>query len=262
MSGKAYVKGRRPSDPLTLQVLTPDLLRKPIHKLQAQCLCDLLALSELEDLPVQLRRDLGAFQDEMVREFNDLPRGRVLGEFLEELNAVAADNIPGCLRQAVVARSEEALQNPASAGHFNALIEAFEAQAPETLHPASQMTTVKVQKHETPNSHRHPDERTPRRRATTTTSSGETKRGPSKPRVPAKTQRDPDRAVWIREYVIERLSNYGTNGLKQNVLVAGCQRLSPYNDLSPSEVISVLKILKNEGKVKLSVGRWARPSRW
>ncbi|MCP4809808.1 MAG: hypothetical protein GY913_25320 [Proteobacteria bacterium] len=263
MSGKAFVKGLRTSDSVTLQVLTPDLLRKPIHKLQAQCLCDLMALSELEDLPVQLSRDLVEFQHEMVREFNDLPTGQVLGEFLQELTDVDADNVPACLRAAITARSDDAMSSPKSAGHYGTLVAGFEGKAPETLHPASQMSTVKVQKHETPNSHKHPDERTPRKKAAAKDADDKPKKKklPS-PRLPAKAMRDPERGVWIREYVVERLSNYGTNGLKQNVLVAGCQRLSPYSDLSPSEVIAVLKTLKNEGKVKLSVGRWARPSRW
>lgn len=264
MSGKAFVKGLRTSDPVTLQVLTPDLLRKPIHKLSAQCLCDLLALSELEDLPVQLGRDLKAFQDEMVREFNDLPKGQVLGDFLKELAEVEPDNVPSCLRVAIGARSEAAQGHPVSAAPFNELITGFESAQPESLHPGSQMTKVKVHQYETPNSHKAPSERTPRKAAAKSDKPAAAKkpRAASASKLSTKNTRDPERAVWIREYVMERLGAYGPNGLKQSVLVAGCQRLSPWDDLSPSEVMSVLKALKNDGRLKLSVGRWAKPSRW
>jgi len=262
MIKRTNITGLRTSDVTTLSVLTQDLVRKPLNALDPHCMCDLLALSEVDSLPGQMRRDLEGFQAQMVREFNDLPEGPVLAEYLVELAVVPADKIPACVRQAVADRAEAALKNARTEPAMTAILAHFEQAEPEVVDPSDKAQKVKVHQFDVPDSHKHPDERKRRKKGSAPTRDRSAPRAPSRPKAPTRATRDPERAVWLRQQVLQRLGGYGSNGLKQAVLVAGCQRQAPWDDVSPSEVMSVLKTLKADGLIKLSVGRWAKVSRW
>lgn len=263
MIKRTNISGLRTSDVTTLAVLTQDLVRKQLNALEPICLCDLLALSEVESLPLQMKRDLEGFQAQMIREFNDLPEGAVLADFLVELTELPAAKVPLCLRVAVVGRSEAALNHPKTSGPLTRLVEAFEAEEPELVDPSDKSQKVKVHQFDVPDSHKHPDERK-KRRSGAAGALPTRDRSPraSKPKLPAKATRDPERGIWLRQQVLQRLGSYGSNGLKEAVLVAGCQRQAPWNDISKAEVTSVLRTLERDGTVKLSVGRWAMMGRW
>ena len=160
----------------------------------------------------------------------------------------------------MIERSEGALKHIRSAPAMVTVLDCFDSAEPELVDPATKSQTVKVHQFDVPDSHKHPDERKRKRRGSAPTQDG-TPRA-SRPKLPTKSARDPERAVWLRQQVIQRLSSYGSSGLKQAVLVAGCQRQAPWDDVSPSEVLRVLRGLKDENKVKLSVGRWAMVARW
>ncbi|MDP6934365.1 MAG: hypothetical protein QGG40_15675, partial [Myxococcota bacterium] len=58
------VEGLRSADPGSLSVLTQDVLRLPIAQIELVTVADLLALSELDDLPGELSRGLAAFREQ------------------------------------------------------------------------------------------------------------------------------------------------------------------------------------------------------
>ena len=89
----------RSSDPVTLQVLTQELVRRPLGQVEPSTVLDLLALSELEaELPAQLARDLLTFRDQILREINDLPDGPPLADLIRELRPLNPAHAPACLR--------------------------------------------------------------------------------------------------------------------------------------------------------------------
>ncbi len=233
---RAYVEGLRRADPITLAVLTQDLIRKPLVKLDPRAICDLLALSESEAISGELARDLRKFKDQMLREVSDLPDGLRLGDFLAELIEVGAGRVPASLRTAALERSLTD-ETPETVGHRARLVEAFEAQEPDSV-TVTQEPEVEVTKTRAPK---------PR-------SQSGSARGVGRGAAPVK---DVQRATWIRDDVLERLSHYGLKGIKQSVLVAGAIHRSPYSNLTPSEVVGVLKVLKLADKVDLSKGRWS-----
>ena len=101
------VAGLRSADPATLEILTADVLRRPITQLDPGTLADLLALSEVPDQTGgQLARDLTKFRDQMFRELDDLPDGVAVAEFCADLRSVSADLIPRNLRQRLVGLRE------------------------------------------------------------------------------------------------------------------------------------------------------------
>jgi hypothetical protein len=263
---RADMEGLRSSDPVTLSVLCQDLLRRPLIQLTPRTLCDLLALSEIEDLPKQLRRDLFVFREQMVREFNDMPEGLVIGEYLEELTEMDPGQIPDCLRVAVIERGEAAARHPASAPHIEALLTSFEEHEAEFLDPGGKAQKVKVHQFDVPDSHKAPDERSKKKRTRSPRAESEEEGGDTPARkssykgnpttkLPMRSSKDPERALWIRMDINERLGNH-SKGLKQAVLLAGARHRCPWDDLAGEEVLAVLRAMAREGKVKNSAGRW------
>ena len=239
---RAHVEGLRDADPITLSVLAQDLIRKPLVKLDPRSVCDLLALAESEKITGALSRDLRKFKDQMVREVSDLPDGTRLAAFVADMLEVAPARVPETLRSAVLERGLTD-ETPIVVQRLEQLVALFETAEPAAItvreKPAARRTTV-------------PAIRKPvKRRAR----SGGATRPPPKPK-------DTRRAVWIRDDVLERLSHYGSKGIKQSVLVAGAIHRSPYGDLGESEVVTVLKALRVEGRVEFGAGRWSTKVRW
>jgi hypothetical protein len=75
-------------------------------------------------------------------------------------------------------------------------------------------------------------------------------------RAPSNGNTDTRREDWIRVDVLSRLKNYGSRGLKQQIIVAGTRHRAPWDDLSEKEVLAVLRKMKREGRVRFSAGRW------
>ncbi len=232
------VAGLRKADPTTLQVLTQDVLRTPLVRIDPGTLVDLLALSELDDgqLPVILTRELAHFQAQMFRELADLPDGPVLASFAQDLSALPAERVPNCLREAVaqllperkIDEAVEALEG------FLAGVEGTDPDPVElpSAPIANSVGSAPVQKV------------TARKPA----------KASSRRSTPA-AQVDERRGQWIEGDVMERLNNYH-NGLKESVMVAGARHRAPWEDVSEKEVMTVLRRLKREGRLRFSAGRW------
>ncbi len=248
------VDGLRSSDPTVLSVMIQDIINKPIDQLSQRTLCDLIALSETEGLPRSLERELSRFRDKMAREYNDIPVGTNLSEHLGRLAELPAEQIPASWREAVLARIHAADIDERSRGLLAELAGRFERVPPEAITVAS-APTVHVQRGRGPE---RPRSGTSLSRNTATPARGSRSRsGGSRPaRTPAPA-RDPQRAQWVREDVLNRLSGYGSKGLKQAILVAGAKHRSPWKDLGDEEIVSALRALLREDRVRFSAGRWS-----
>ncbi|MCB9794189.1 MAG: hypothetical protein H6741_15850 [Alphaproteobacteria bacterium] len=224
------------------------MLRKPLGGIHPETLADLLALSETEGLPVQMTRDLERFREQMIREVNDLPDGAPLEEFIAELLELEGSHVPETLRQALAAREEEpALKAPAAAA-LAGFRETLAEVDPEPVEIVERKK-VSVQRPTVPSSHRSPQER---ERSRTRSPSGR-----ATPRATPAAAKDERREEWIREDLLSRLQGYGSNGLKQAILIAGAKHRAPFSDLTDDEIRAVLRKLGREGLIKHSAGRWS-----
>ncbi len=231
---RVTVNGLRGADAATLRVLTQDVIQLPLNQIETSTLCDLFALSEVEEgMPSDLGRDLQAFRERRIRELNDVPDGEALIGFVESLAAMAADQVPGSLREAVASLAAEREQST----------DALETLASHLSSADPAAVVVKVSVAEAPSQ----------------AEAAAAKRGPAKKpaakRKTSKTAKDPARAEWIEEYAVLRLKNYET-GLKEAILVGGTRHKAPWSDVTDREVRSVLRRMAREGKLRLTAGRW------
>jgi hypothetical protein len=224
------VEGLRKADADKLHVLTSDVLRTPLVRLDPVTLCDLLALSELQDgLGVAFKRDLDNFRDQMVRELQDLPDGPGLREFAITVGEVPPARVPASLRGAVKDVLSDR-KDPEAVDLLGSLLERWDAVAPEDFPPPP-----KAEKETKKKKAAAPKEK--------------------KARTPA-NQVDERRAEWVKNDVLERLQNYGHDGLKEAIVVAGARHRSPWKDLTEKEVLAVLRQMERDGNVRHSAGRW------
>ena len=230
------VAGLRKADPTTLHVLTQDVLRTPLVRIEPGTLMDLLALSELGDdqMSTSMAKELARFQRQVFRELSDLPDGPVRAGFAVDLMAQSPSTIPACLRVALAELTEETHEDDALQALAELKVHADQSepetvmlpQVPDNSSPNGSKVTVVA--------------KTPRR---TTRSS-----------TPSKDV-DTRRGEWIEGDAVERLSNYPT-GLKEAILVAGSRHRAPWEDVTEKEVLTVLRRLKREGRLRFSAGRW------
>lgn len=230
------VAGLRQAEPTTLAVLTQDVLRTPLVRIEPGTLVDLLALSELgaDPLPSSMAKELEHFQAQMFRELADLPDGPALASFATDLKALPAAKVPTCLRTAVAELIPERRDEEALAA-LQAFLDGVEGEEPEevelpTASTAEGAGSAPVEKVAT-----KPRKSTRRR-------------------TPA-SRVDERRGQWIESDVLDRVSNY-QNGLKESILVAGARHRAPWEDVTEKEVMTVLRRLKREGRMRYSAGRW------
>ena len=243
------ITGLRNSDATTLGVLTQDALRSTLGRLEPGTLCDLLALSEVQDgLGVGLARDLGHFREQTLREISDLPDGPALADFANELAEVAPARVPACLRTHLASLIPDRRHTGALEA-LQAALSAFEAEDPGTV-------TVRPPA-------------APRASKSPTSAPGRTRREVVKPATAPRVRRaatpapmlDTRRAEWIEEDALSRLRQYGANGLKEAIIVAGCQHRAPWQDLAESEILAVLRKLGRDGVIRHTSNRWMMAGR-
>lgn len=249
----------RTSDAMTLQVLTQELLRRPLGQVEPSTVLDLLALSEIGDqLPASLARELEAYRLQILREISDLPDGPPLLELLRELQPLNPENVPACLRAHLRLLATQRKQDDVVPA-LEALIARWEEvpAEPITLPVASVAPRI------TQASSVGSSARASAARGTgSSTAKVAAAKPATRPRARAAStpaaQIDPRRAEWIEEDAISRLANYGASGIKESVLVGGAVHRSPYDDMTTAEVLTTLRKMKREGKINNSAGRWSR----
>jgi hypothetical protein len=229
------VEGLRKADQDKILVLTSDTLRTPLVRLDPITLCDLLALSELADgLGVALKRDLDLFRAQMIRELEDLPDGPPLRDFAVVLGEVAPGKVPQSLRAAVEAIIPDR-KDLEAIDLLKSLLARWEPTPPEDFPPPPKTEKAVKEKR--------------------TATKAPKEKAEKKARTPV-SQVDASRAEWVRADVLERLQNYGHDGLKEAIVVAGARHRSPWKDLTEKEVLAVLRQMERDGAVRHSAGRW------
>ncbi|MCB9778127.1 MAG: hypothetical protein H6742_06160 [Alphaproteobacteria bacterium] len=233
------VAGLRKADPTTLQVLTQDVLRTPLVRIEPGTLFDLLALSEVaqEQVPASMAKELVAFRAQMFRELNDLPDGEPLAAFVDSLKSAAPDQVPACFRDAAAELLDECEHEDAVEA-LRTFMEGLEGSEPASIDLPK--------KAEVGSTGSAPIEKVEKRAAPRKRTSAR-----------STAQVDEERAVWIADNALERLANYH-NGLKEAILVAGTAHRAPWDDMTEKEIMVVLRKMKREGRLRFSAGRWFR----
>lgn len=249
------IQGLRRSDPDTLMVLTQDVLRATLSRIEAATLSDLLALSELDNgLPVALARDIKQFRSQMFREMSDLPDSPVLADFARDLGAVPPGRVPQSLRDEV-ARIATERKHPEASAALAELMRRWEGIDAEAVVLKIKPQASKTQARSTaPIGGPRPPlppQRGPVKEKLPTVAPGE-----KKPRTPV-AQVDERRVAWIEEELMSRLEQYGVAGLKEAVVVAAARHRAPWKDVTEDEVLTVLRRLKRENRLRFTSGRWS-----
>lgn len=234
------VAGLRRADPTILQVLTQDVLRTPLVRIEPGTLADLLALSELgtPTLPFALARELERFQRQMGRELADMTDAP-LAELIADLARLSPAKLPACLREQVLALAPDRRDRTVLEG-IQAFGQHVDGQLPETLRlPSAPVRTP----HGAPPPPVHKVQARPAV-------------GVTRVRTPP-AQVDQRRPQWIEADVLDRLAAH-PGGLKESIVIAGARHRAPWQDLSEDEVLEVLRRLRREGRLKNESGRWIR----
>ena len=237
----------RGSAPTLLEVNAQELLRKPIGQIALLNLLDLLALSELSQCPASLRSDLAGFAGRIGREVSDIPNGESFEEFVEELSDVDAHRVPRAFREIL---SVELNRPERIAGSGRELLESWRADEPEAFEIGGAPAPVTRLEEA-------PDEDEVEARAT------RARKAPKK-RIVIRSDAEIERAKWIEEICISRLSEASDSGLGEHVLVAGVRHRAKerYPAIQPVDILAVLRDLKATGRVRYSAGRWSFAARW
>lgn len=215
-----------------IQVLIQDVVRQHIERIEPATVADLFALMEA-DLPARLHGDLAAWAARARREIADLPAGARAG-FVEEVGDLPPEQVPLTLREAVLALV--ATGSTDFAASLEELRTRWESVTPAPVKVAALPTPRAVEAKPRAVAH------APKTRV---------------PRTPA-AQVDPRRAEWIRGDVLVRLASreYVERGLKESILLAGIRHRSPYKDMTNEEILTELRRLERERKLKHTGERW------
>jgi hypothetical protein len=241
-----HIDNLRRTDPKTIEVLIQDAIRKPILQISLETLTDLVALSELESLPVSLRRDLSVFAGRVSQEIADLPDGQVIADFLDKLDEIDGAMVPDTIREYILRESERDGRAPEGRERASGLLSKWEPLDPEPV--ALSGETPRIEQVEEAPQEEEPE--SPRK----------AKRKPQK----KKTAEDPERAKWLSTAILEKLTQYRDAGLAEAVLIAGIRKDAQpiYPSLMPWEINKVLRTLQQAGQVRRTAGRWVRVGRF
>ena len=256
----------RGSDPTLLEVQLSELLRRPIGQIALVNVMDLIELANTPGRPRSLDRALHAFVDGVRRQVADIPKGRSWEDFLEDLNQLSGRQVPLAFRTMLAMEAEE----PERAGtRVRAMLERWEPEPPDAF--SLNTTAARIQRAEMvqprapasePSS--APRERGEGRARTPRESKPAAPKAPGAAAGRAKPVVDIDRRDFIVGQCLERLARTSDKGLAETVLVAGVRHAAreAYADLTPLDVTTVLKQLKESNRVRYSAGRWALVTRF
>jgi len=259
VSRRVHIDHLRQLDPVVLNITVQDAVRSPVTQLSGPTIAAMIAFADADFLPKALKGQFQDFANRVPRELADLPHGGPMEEILAELDKLEPEFVPAVLRTAAVKQAE---QRPAYRSRWEALTEKWSAVEPTPITPvAPQMVVHRVHKTASPEE--------PKRRAASAAPRGSgsstSAAAPKVPRAAPVKFVDQDRHKWLSEQALERLSEYLEQGLREDVLVTGLRHRAraQYPDLTPLEIVGVLKELANSGRVRVSAGRWKRViGRW
>lgn len=237
---RIHLERLRLSSPPMIQVLIQDVVRQHIERIEPATAADLFALAEA-DLPARLHAELAQWASRAKREIADLPAGTHRMHFVAEVQDLPPETVPGSMREAVLALADNA------SGELAAVLDELRAKWEQV--PAEPVKVAAPP----PKGVAAPQGLVERAQATKTVQ--------ARPARVAKTpaaQVDPRRAEWIRGDAVARLGSreYVERGLKESILVAGIKHRSPYKDMTNEEIMTELRKLERERKLKHTGERW------
>lgn len=254
MTRRVNIDNLRSVDPVTLDIVVQEPLRRPLVQLTLGTVADMCALSEVESLPKNLRKQLQTFTERMGPEIADLPDGEPFLLLLADFEALPPARIPVVLRNHFAPQLE---QRHELKTRVQALLDSWSKEPSEVVVPGTGKPLIhRVKKAEPPTAAAAKAAPKPRAPA------GE--KAPKATRAAPVKFVDQDRQKWIRDTVLERLDDYMEQGLREDVLIAGVKHRgrAHYPDMTNPEVLGVMRDLGTAGRVKQSAGRWRRMMTW
>jgi hypothetical protein len=250
---RMHVEAIRRLDPVTLEISVAEPLRRPLVQLSAETIAGMMALPDAEVLPKALRKQLAGFADRMVQEIIDLP-DIAFEELLRDLQALEPAHVPMSLRNAVAAEIE--MRPELTKAKIRDLLGLWENVQPQPVQLGSGRPVILRAK-----TAAAPEEPVRRPRpAGGTSPRTHTEAAPKAVRQAPVKLVDEERRRWVVDQLLERLAEYMEQGLREDVLVAGVRHRAraDYPDMTPVEIVGVLRELGNAGRVRHSAGRWKR----
>jgi hypothetical protein len=252
LTRRVHLDNLRSSDPVTLEIVVQEALRRPLVQLSAETIADMVALAEVESLPKALKRAFAGFADRTAPEIADLPSGEPIGEFLEELEAVDPAKVPRKLRE-VMAAEGQGLRLLVERERILNLVARWSDTPPEP---------VVLGQGRGPVIHRMRTAQAPVEPKAKPTPRGDRSDEPVKKAKPVPRPKlvDEDRHKWITDLLLDRLADYLEQGLREDVLIAGVRHRAraEYPDITAPEITGILRELQDASRVRHAAGRWRR----
>lgn len=265
MNRRVPVLPLRGSDLTLLEVQLPDLLRRPIGQIAHVNVMDLIELSNTEGRPKTIDRTLQAFVDGLKRQVADIPKGPLWEQYLEELGELTGKQVPLRFRTML---AEEGSEPERATTKVQALLDRWATEVPEPFDVSSRATRIQRAEMVQPRAPSPEPSSAPRERGDSKKRGGSTTpraAAGAKAATPrAKPVMDIDRRDFVVDQSLERLARTTDKGLAETVLVAGVRHAGrdAYPDLTPLEIVQVLKSLKEANRVRYSAGRWSLVTRF
>lgn len=243
MRRRAPLQKLRGSDPVLIEVQIPDLLNRPSGQLEPVNLCDLFALSEIDERPKVIVARLEKFIERAKEEMIDIPDGPPMVAFIDELREVDPTLIPERLRAHLRSLTLREGRENKEILSFLASLEGIE---PKRFELGTGVTRVQ--------------------RAEVSTSAARTSRATGKTttrKISNTAVVDSEKHEFVCQLVLDRIEASSNNTLGEHVLVAGVRHRgkAQYPDMLPQEINAALLDLLKKGLVRKSAGRWSSTRR-
>lgn len=241
----------RGSDPTLLHVQLPDLLRRPIGQIAPVNLMDLVELASTEGRPKDIDAALQRFVDGIARQVADIPHGQSWHQYLQDLEELEPSAVPHRFRAMLRA---ETVERPDTTARVQRLLDKWATAEPTPFELGTRKARVQRAEMVQPRSPSPEPSSAPRE--------GGRARQPKAERPPSAPKPRPimdlDRHHFVVSQALERLGRNPEKGLLETVLVAGVRHAAKelYPDLTPHEVVAILRQLKDSNRLRYSAGRW------
>jgi hypothetical protein len=203
----------------------PDLLSVPALEHIPETLMDLLALADLEEMPLEVGGTVKDFEERSKREVGGIPEGDDWNVFLDEYVKRAPEGIPIAFRK--ILRGETERRTGPDRQRCVDMLERWAMTEPAAFLIAGVST----------------DE--------------EDGEGTETSRIPRADDLE-DKDEYLELLCMERLGSVSGSGLSELVLVAGLHRRASerFPDVRRQDIQTTLRTLRERGVVRVERGRW------
>jgi hypothetical protein len=252
-----------------LEVMTSDLIEKPIGQLAPENVADLFALAVCPEAPVGLQKRLPTFLKRIAAEVLDLPNGVEFLGALATFAGLPGARVPDGLRDLWRVEGERPKRSAAERAAIEAALAGWASEAPEAFAIAKPAPpTVRAPIGARPASRPvvrnlamvEPTFAPPRHGSAGAARPERAARAPATPKP--RPMDDPARNRWLDAVLLERLSAEGVleRGLAEIVLLGAVKHRARdvYPELTPVQIRERLRALEKgePPRVRFSAGRW------